>query len=147
MESFHKAIGGRMMGRRPGQLDATQFTQGAEEVRFKLAPLVRRDGLWATEAGYPAGQQGVRHGVCRDILYGDGFRPARETIHCYQAVLESCGCRHGTNEVDVDVQETSCRQRKVAQGCDNMPGDFRALTGLAGTCPSPASLAVALIPG
>jgi hypothetical protein len=35
----------------------------------------------------------------------------------------------------VDVQEVSCRQRKVAQGCDSMPGDLRALTGLASSCP------------
>ena len=51
------------------------------------------------------------------------------SLSIFCAALRSFGYRHGTNQVDVDVQEASCRQRKVAQGCDSIPGDLRALAG------------------
>jgi hypothetical protein len=55
MEAFHKAIGGGMVGRCPGELYATQFGQRVKKLRLELY-LVGGDGLRATKAGYPSGQ-------------------------------------------------------------------------------------------
>jgi hypothetical protein len=56
VEAFHKYVSRGMVGGRPRELNATQPGQGLEKLRFELTFLVGGDGLWATEAEYPASQ-------------------------------------------------------------------------------------------
>jgi hypothetical protein len=56
MEALYETVGYGVVGGGPRELNATQLGQGPEKLGFELASLVGDDGLWAAEAGYPAGQ-------------------------------------------------------------------------------------------
>jgi hypothetical protein len=47
-----------------------ELGQELEELSFELMSLICGDGLWATEAGYPAGQWDACHGVAYDVRDG-----------------------------------------------------------------------------
>jgi hypothetical protein len=56
VEAFYESVSGRIVSGRLRELNATHPSQGLEKLRVKLTSLVGCDGLWATEAGYRAGQ-------------------------------------------------------------------------------------------
>jgi hypothetical protein len=56
VEAFHESVSCGVVGGYPQEQNATQVDLGVEEFRFELTSLFGGDGLWATEAGYPAGQ-------------------------------------------------------------------------------------------
>ena len=72
-----------------GQMDAAHVGQGVEELRFELPALVGGDGLWASVTSYPPGEQGAGYRLRRNVLQGNGFRPACEVIYCRKAVSEA----------------------------------------------------------
>jgi hypothetical protein len=78
------------VGRLPGQLYSTQFGQGAKQLRLDLTSLVGGDGLRATEAGYPSGNEGACHSLGSDVRDGSCFWPARETVDRGEAVCVAC---------------------------------------------------------
>jgi hypothetical protein len=76
--AFHKTVGCGMVGGCQGKLNSTHFGQGVEELRLELSSRVGGDGLRATEAGYPAGQEDTCHGFGCNVRDGDGCWPACE---------------------------------------------------------------------
>jgi hypothetical protein len=80
VNAFHETIGCWMVGGSPGKLNSSHFGQRVEELQLELTSLVGGDGLWATEAGYPAGKEGTCHGFSCDVWDGVGFWPAREAV-------------------------------------------------------------------
>jgi hypothetical protein len=52
-----------MESRRAGQMNAAHGGQGVEELWFELPTLISGDGLLATEASYPSGQQGCGYSL------------------------------------------------------------------------------------
>jgi hypothetical protein len=50
VEAFHESVGCGMIRGCSGNVNATEFGQGVEELRLKLTSLVGGDGLWATVA-------------------------------------------------------------------------------------------------
>ena len=65
-----------MESRRAGQMNAVHGGQGVEELCFELPTLISGDGLRASEANYPSGQQGSGSRLCCHIWQENGFRPA-----------------------------------------------------------------------
>jgi hypothetical protein len=78
-----------MESRRVGQIDVAHAGQGMKELRFELPALVGGDGLRASVTRYPPGEQGSGYRLRRDVLQGDGFRPACKAIYCRKAVSEA----------------------------------------------------------
>jgi hypothetical protein len=79
-----------VVGGRPRKLNSAHPGQGSEKLGFKLASLFISDDLWATEAGYPAGQESASHGIGCDVRDGDYFWPAGEAVNCGEAVCLAC---------------------------------------------------------
>jgi hypothetical protein len=78
-------VGGRLR-----ELNATHPGQGLENLGFKLASLGGGDGRRATEADYPAGEEGVCHGVGCEVRDRDDFWPAGEVVDYNEAVCVAC---------------------------------------------------------
>jgi hypothetical protein len=92
-----------MVGGCRGEQDSAHSGQGAEELRLELTALVRGDSLRATEAGYPAGNEGACHGFGCDVRDWDCFWPARVAVDRSEAVRIACRCWERPHEVDVVV--------------------------------------------
>jgi hypothetical protein len=54
VQLFHKPTGSRKVEACPAEVDTTQLRQVVEKLRPELASMVSCDGLWTTEARYPA---------------------------------------------------------------------------------------------
>jgi hypothetical protein len=81
VEAFHQTTGCRMVGGCPGELNSTHSGQEVDESRLELTSLVSGDGLRATEAGYPAVNEGACHvsAVMSGMGIASGQRVKRST--------------------------------------------------------------------
>jgi hypothetical protein len=109
VEAFHESVSRGVMGSLPQELNATQLSQRLEKLRFEVTSLVGGDGLWTTEAGYPAGQQGACHGVGCDVRDGDDFWPAGEAVYSSEAVHVARRRRRGPTR-----PTRTCRKRAAS---------------------------------
>lgn len=103
MKTLHDAVGGRMVTGCAGAVGAEDLAEGAEELRFELFSLVRRDGVRRAKARHPTGDETIGNFLCRDGLEGPNLRPASETVDGGEAVAVGASRWKRSDEVDVYV--------------------------------------------
>lgn len=89
MHPLHHSIALRMVRRGANVFSADELDNVLKHMGLELLSLVRGDGLWATESGYPARHEGADAGLRRDVYQRIRLRPSRKSVDGSEAVSVS----------------------------------------------------------
>jgi hypothetical protein len=94
VEMFHHAIGSWVEGRGMDVSSSVLDVQVPEEELLELPPLVCGDSQRHPEAANPRLEESAGNGGCLRVGYGNGFRPARESVYHGSAIPLTLGRWH-----------------------------------------------------
>ena len=102
-----------MEGRTEGDLDPELLLEGPPEVSSKGLSVVSDYLTWLAESLDPAPDEGLGAGLGAGVGHRDGLQPTATAIKDGQEVAHTLAFWHWTDDVNVEVAESSLRSGKL----------------------------------